>query len=85
MPTEFWGRSPDRVFHGSDRPRAARHELAAQSSVAAAEVDCVVVLNKSYAGWISRLTIQACLPTCRPRANPYCSNSSTVPLNRNRA
>ena len=28
--------------------------------------------------------IQACLPTCRTLANPYCSNSSTVALNRNR-
>jgi hypothetical protein len=30
------------------------------------------------------LTIHACLPTCRFRANPYCSNSSTVALNRKR-
>ena len=34
---------------------------------------------------ISRLMIHACLPTCRPRVNPYCSNSSTVALNRNRS
>ena len=37
-----------------------------------------------YAGSISRLTIHACLPTCRPLVNPYCSNSSAVALNRNR-
>jgi len=37
-----------------------------------------------YAGSITRLTIQACLPTCRTLANPYCSNSSAVALNRNR-
>ena len=36
------------------------------------------------AGSISRLTIQACLPTCRPLVNPYCSKSSAVALNRNR-
>ena len=30
------------------------------------------------------LTIQACLPTCRPRLNPYRSKSSTVALNRKR-
>ncbi len=36
-------------------------------------------------GAIFRLTIHACLPTCRPRVNPYCSNSSTVALNRNRS
>ena len=37
-----------------------------------------------YAGSISRLTIHACLPTCRPLVNPNCSNSSAVALNRNR-
>ncbi len=37
-----------------------------------------------YAGSISRLTIHACLPTCRPLVNPDCSNSSAVALNRNR-
>ena len=35
-------------------------------------------LGTRYAGAISRLMILACLPTCRPRVNPYCSNSSTV-------
>src|SRR5690242_3552186 len=38
----------------------------------------------AQAGSTTLLTIHACLPTCRPRANPYCSNSSTVALNRNR-
>ena len=42
-------------------------------------------LGVRYAGAISRLTIHACLPTCRTRANPYCSNSSTLALNRKRA
>jgi hypothetical protein len=37
-----------------------------------------------YAWSISRLTIHACLPTCLPLVNPYCSNSSAVALNRNR-
>ena len=42
-------------------------------------------LSTRYAAAISRLMIHACLPTCRPRVNPYCSNSSTVALNRNRS
>src|SRR5215472_4336527 len=36
------------------------------------------------AGFTCLLTIQACLPTCRTRLNPWSSNNSTVPLNRNR-
>ena len=42
------------------------------------------LVRDRYAGSISRLRIHACLPTCRPLVNPYCSNSSAVALNRNR-
>lgn len=38
----------------------------------------------AHTGSTTLLTIHACLPTCRPRANPNCSRSSTVALNRKR-
>ena len=43
-----------------------------------------VLESDAYAGSTVLLTIHACLPTWRPRVKPYCSNSSTVALNRNR-
>jgi len=42
------------------------------------------VVRDAHGGLTCLLTIHACLPTCRPRENPYCSKSSTVVLNRKR-
>ena len=77
-----------RRAHGG-RARQRRPGDAHHGSVAVADdgvgVRGLLRASVRYAAAISRLMIHACLPTCRPRVNPYCSNSSTVALNRNRS